>query len=45
VGGTGDLFATLQVVLPKNWSDTDKALLEKLQTEPEEPLRNTLRWR
>ena len=43
-GGTGDLFAKLQVVLPKNWSDTDKALLEKLQTEPEEPVRNKLRW-
>ena len=44
IGGTGNLFATLQVVLPKNWSETDKALLDKLQTEPEEPLRRSLRW-
>ena len=44
VGGTGDLFAILQVVLPKKWSDADKVLLEKLQTEPEEPIRGKLRW-
>ena len=44
VGGTGDLFAKLLVVLPKNWLDADKALLEKLQTEPEEPIRSKLRW-
>lgn len=43
-GEAGDLFATLQVVLPKNWSDADKALLAKLQTEPEEPIRRTLHW-
>ena len=43
-GGAGDLFAILQIVLPKNWSDADKALLEKLQTEPEEPTRRKLRW-
>ena len=44
VGGAGDLFAKLLVVLPPKWSDTDKALLEKLQTELEEPIRNKLRW-
>ena len=44
VGVTGDLFAKLQVVLPKNWSDSDKALLEKIQSEPEVPVRQTLRW-
>ena len=44
VGGAGDLFAKLQVVLPKNWSYADKALLEQLQTEPEEPIRSKLRW-
>jgi len=44
VGGTGDLFAKLQVVLPKNWSDSDKVLLEKIETEPETPIRQTLRW-
>ena len=44
VGGSGDLFAILQVALPKKWSDADKALLEKLQTEPEEPIRRKLRW-
>jgi molecular chaperone DnaJ len=44
VGGAGDLFAKLQVVLPKNWSNADKALLEQLQTEPEEPIRSKLRW-
>jgi len=43
-GGSGDLFATLQIVLPKNWSDADKTLLEQLQTEPAEPVRNKLRW-
>ena len=43
-GGSGDLFAILQIVLPKKWSDTDKALLEKLKTEPAEPIRNKLRW-
>jgi len=42
--GAGDLFAILQIVLPKKWSDADKALLEKLQTEPEEPIRRKLRW-
>jgi len=44
VGGTGDLFAILQVVLPKKWSDADKALLEKLQTGQDEPIRNKIRW-
>ena len=45
VGGTGNLFAKLLVVLPKNWSDADRALLEKLQTESEEPIRGKLRWK
>jgi DnaJ-class molecular chaperone len=44
VGGTGDLFAKLQVVLPKTWSNTDKSLLEQLRTEPEEPIRGKLHW-
>ena len=43
-GGAGDLFAILQIILPKKWSEADKALLEKLQTEPEEPIRGQLRW-
>ena len=43
-GGAGDLFATLQVMLPKNWSEADKALLKKLQTEPVEPIRGKLHW-
>jgi len=43
-GGTGDMFAMLQVVLPQKWSDADKALLEKLQTEPEQPPRCKLQW-
>ena len=43
-GESGDLFAELQIVLPPNWSETDKALLEQLQTEPPEPIRNKLRW-
>ena len=42
--GTGDLFAKLQVVLPKKWSDADKALLEKLQIESAEPARSKLHW-
>ena len=45
VGGSGDLFAKLLVVLPKNWSSTDKALLEQLQTEPEEKIRSKLCWK
>ena len=44
VGGNGDLFAKLRVVLPKNWSEADKALLEQLQTVTEEPVRGKLRW-
>ena len=44
VGGTGDLFALLQVVLPKKWTDADKALLEKVQAEPAEPIRRKIRW-
>ena len=43
-GSIGDLFAILQIVLPKKWSDTDKALLKQLQTEHEEPIRGKLRW-
>jgi DnaJ-class molecular chaperone len=43
-GKTGDLFAKLMVVLPKNWSDADKRILGQLQTEPEEPIRGKLRW-
>ena len=43
-GETGDLFAKLLVVLPKKWTDADKVLLEKLQTEPEESIREKLRW-
>jgi len=43
-GGAGDLFATLLVVLPKKWSEADKALLEKLRTELAEPVRQKLRW-
>ena len=37
---SGDLFAILQVALPKNWSDADKALLTQLQTEVAQPVRN-----
>ena len=44
-GDAGDLFATLQIVLPPKWSDADKALLEKIHTEPTEPMRGKLRWR
>jgi len=43
-GGAGDLFAILLVTLPKIWSEADKELLQKLQTEPEEPIRGKLRW-
>jgi len=43
-GETGDLFAKLQVVLPKKWSDADKILLEKLQTDPEGLVRSQLHW-
>ena len=43
-GQTGDLFAKLQVALPKKWSQADKVLLEQLQSEPDEPVRNKLHW-
>jgi len=43
-GHFGDLFAELSVVLPKNWSDEDKRLLEKLKTKPAEPIRAKLSW-
>lgn len=42
--GAGDLFAELAVTLPKNWSENDKKLLEKLATEPEKPVRSEIRW-
>ena len=43
-GGSGDLFAMLQIVLPKKWSEADTALLKQLQTELPEPARGKLRW-
>jgi DnaJ-class molecular chaperone len=43
-GGAGDLFAIVQIVLPKKWSEADKALVEKLQIEQEESIRSKLRW-
>ncbi|MDR3182050.1 MAG: DnaJ domain-containing protein [Planctomycetaceae bacterium] len=39
----GDLFAELSVMLPKNWTNEDKALLEKIGTEPEK-VRTGLHW-
>jgi len=44
VGESGDLFAVLQIALPPKWSEQDKTILEKLQTEPEEPVRSKLSW-
>lgn len=41
---TGDLFAELSVVLPKEWTAEEKALLAKLTSVPKE-LRETLLWR
>ncbi len=41
---TGDLFALLSVILPKKWTDEERKLLEKLQTEPDKPVRAALRW-
>ena len=43
-GGAGDMFATLQIVLPKTWSSSDRAILEQLKSEPEELIRGKLRW-
>lgn len=43
-GEPGDLFAELSVMLPKNWNNADKKLLEQLQTQPEQPVRSDLCW-
>lgn len=40
----GDLYAELTIALPKNWSDSDKELLKKIQSSPEKPVREDLRW-
>ena len=40
----GDLFAELVVVLPQNWSDEEKALLQKIKSQPEKPIRDGLTW-
>ncbi|MDR3234193.1 MAG: DnaJ domain-containing protein [Planctomycetaceae bacterium] len=39
----GDLFAELSVMLPRDWTEEDKKLLEKIGTEPEK-LRSGLHW-
>ena len=43
-GGVGDLFAIVQIVLPKKWSEADQSLLKQLQTELPEPVRAKLQW-
>ncbi|MDR2756091.1 MAG: DnaJ domain-containing protein [Planctomycetaceae bacterium] len=40
----GDLFAELSVVLPKKWTSAEKELLQKITSEPAEPVRNELHW-
>ncbi|MDR1963497.1 MAG: DnaJ domain-containing protein [Planctomycetaceae bacterium] len=40
----GDLFAELSVVLPQQWTSADKELLQKITSEPSEPIRNKLQW-
>jgi DnaJ-class molecular chaperone len=41
----GDLFAELYVVLPSKWTSAEKELLQKLVSEPTEPIRKKLRWK
>jgi DnaJ-class molecular chaperone len=41
---TGDLFVELSVALPTTWAPTDLALLESLQNDAPEKLRNDLRF-
>ncbi|MDR0610775.1 MAG: DnaJ domain-containing protein [Planctomycetaceae bacterium] len=43
--GSGDLFAELSVVLPKKWMPAEKELIQKLTSEPAEPVRNDLQWK
>ncbi|MDR0704403.1 MAG: DnaJ domain-containing protein [Planctomycetaceae bacterium] len=43
--GSGDLFAELSVVLPKKWTTAEKELLQKITSEPSEPVRNDLQWK
>ncbi|MDR2705482.1 MAG: DnaJ domain-containing protein [Planctomycetaceae bacterium] len=43
--GSGDLFAELSVVLPKKWIPAEKELIQKLTSEPAEPVRNSLQWK
>lgn len=40
----GDLFAELSVILPKKWTSADKELLQKITSEPSEPVRKNLQW-
>ncbi|MDR2117285.1 MAG: DnaJ domain-containing protein [Planctomycetaceae bacterium] len=40
----GDLFAELSIILPKKWTPAEKELLQKITSEPAEPVRNELHW-
>ncbi|MDR3197015.1 MAG: DnaJ domain-containing protein [Planctomycetaceae bacterium] len=40
----GDLFAELSVILPKKWTSAEKELLQKITSEPAEPVRSELHW-
>ncbi len=40
----GDLIAELTVVLPRNWSDHDRDLLQQLETKDQINVRHNLRW-
>ncbi|MDR0335893.1 MAG: DnaJ domain-containing protein [Planctomycetaceae bacterium] len=43
--GIGDLFAELLVILPKKWTLAEKEMLQKITSEPTEPVRKELRWK
>jgi DnaJ-class molecular chaperone len=43
-GTSGDLYAVLSIVLPKEWTDKDKESLQKLETVYPKPVRSELRW-
>jgi len=38
----GDLFAEISVALPQKWSDEEKELLQKIESQPEKPVRDGL---
>ena len=44
VSDAGDLIAELKIVLPRNWSEQDLELLQKLEAKEQIGVRHQLRW-